>query len=347
MKTKTNTCENCENEFEEGFQFCPHCGQKNNEALTLKVLFYNTINNYFSVDARFFKSFIPLMAKPGYLAQRFVAGKRLLYLHPAQMYLFISVIFFFLFSFISREQVENVDNVFKEDLKNMTAVNSGDISNLQDTLKNIDDLEGVDVKGLNNLDSIVKSKDRNELNRSISFDFDQKKVDSLIAIEASDATILRAMGMSDAAGFIKQKFFSQMLKFYKQRNGGSVLQGFYDSIPIAMFILLPIFAFILKLLYLKKGRFSHHLVFSFYFFSFLFMAFTLLIIANFIYELPDILIILSLFSIFFYLLLALKRFYKQGWFLSLIKTSIATFSFLMFVVPLAIILVGIATFMFY
>jgi ABC-type multidrug transport system permease subunit len=155
------------------------------------------------------------------------------------------------------------------------------------------------------------------------------------------------MGMSDAAGFIKQKFFSQMLKFYKQRNGGSVLQGFYDSIPIAMFILLPIFAFILKLLYLKKGRFSHHLVFSFYFFSFLFMAFTLLIIANFIYELPDILIMLSLFSIFFYLLLALKRFYKQGWFLSLIKTSIATFSFLMFVVPLAIILVGIATFMFY
>ena len=86
-------CKNCEKEFEEGFEFCPHCGQKAKDDLTIGVLFYNTISNYFSFDARFLRSFIPLMFRPGYVARRFVEGKRLQYLHPAQYYLFVSVIY--------------------------------------------------------------------------------------------------------------------------------------------------------------------------------------------------------------------------------------------------------------
>ena len=103
METNQNTCQNCEQPYDKGFRFCPHCGQKTNDELTLGVLFYNTISNYFSFDARFFKSFIPLMIRPGYLAKEFVKGKRLLYLHPAQMYLFVAVIFFFIFNFYTRE----------------------------------------------------------------------------------------------------------------------------------------------------------------------------------------------------------------------------------------------------
>ncbi|WNH14436.1 DUF3667 domain-containing protein [Thalassobellus suaedae] len=41
--------------------------------------------------------FIPLLIKPGYLTAKFIEGKRLLYLHPAKMYLFIVVVFFFFF----------------------------------------------------------------------------------------------------------------------------------------------------------------------------------------------------------------------------------------------------------
>ena len=97
MEKNMVTCKNCEKEYNDSFEFCPHCGQKSNDELTIGILFYNTISNYFSFDARFFKSYIPLMFKPGYLPNKFIEGKRLLYLHPAQMYLFISVVFFFLF----------------------------------------------------------------------------------------------------------------------------------------------------------------------------------------------------------------------------------------------------------
>ena len=111
MRTEKINCKNCDQLFEMGFQFCPHCGQKTNDDLTIGVLFYNTISNYFSFDARFFKSFLPLMFKPGYLAKKFLEGKRLLYLHPAQMYLFISVIFFFIISFSTRELVTKANEI--------------------------------------------------------------------------------------------------------------------------------------------------------------------------------------------------------------------------------------------
>ena len=347
MKPKQIACKNCEEKFSEGFQFCPYCGQKTNEELTLKILFYNTFHNYFSVDARFFKSFIPLMAKPGYIAKRFIEGKRLLYLHPAQMYLFVSVVFFFLFSFISREQAENVDKALRENFKDPATLSVEKVEELNNKIKEAPELKNINIEGLEKLDSIVTNDDKIEIKKNLSFDFDQKKVDYLISKNASDETIYKAMGMPDNAGFFKRKLYAQSLKFYRQRNGGSLLQGFYDSIPIAMFILLPIFALMLKLLFYNKGPFSHHLVFSFYFFTFLFMAFSVLLLANFIINLPAFLLTVIILSTSFYLFLAIKRFYDQGWILSFIKTGVVSFSFLLFVIPFAIIILGVATFMFY
>ena len=56
---------------------------------------------------------------------------------------------------------------------------------------------------------------------------------------------------------------------------------------------------------------------------------------------------LVVFSTFFYLLVAIKHFYKQGWFKSFIKTTITSFLFLLLVAPLTAILLGVFAFMFY
>ena len=109
MSVKYKICENCETEFKDSFKFCPNCGMKNREELTLGSLFYNTINNYLLWDSKFLKSFLPLMTKPGFLPNKFLQGKRLVYLHPAQFYLFVSVIFFFIFSFYIRETRASLD----------------------------------------------------------------------------------------------------------------------------------------------------------------------------------------------------------------------------------------------
>ena len=355
MDKKQETCKNCENQFESGFKFCPHCGQKTNDDLTLGLLFYNTISNYFSFDARFFKSYIPLMFKPGYLAKKFIEGKRLLYLHPAQMYLFISVVFFFLFSIITRDSTQKFDTALKKGFDKTEAIldtiqskpflDSAQTNDVLNALK--DNNISVDIKEYKELDSVINSNVGNKPIVDSSFDFNEKEIDSLIKINATDAEILKTMGLNEDASAFKRKLYSQGLKFYKQRNGGSILQAFYDSIPIAMFILLPIFALLLKLFYFRKGSFSHHLVFAFYFFSFLFMVFSILILVDLIWEIPGFLIGLIVFSIFFYLWLAVKNFYKQGYFLSFIKSGMITFLYLSFVIPLAAFIIGITAFMLY
>jgi hypothetical protein len=359
MEKHTIKCPNCEKEFEEGFEFCPHCGQKAKEELTLGVLFYNTIANYFSFDARFLKSFIPLMFKPGYLAKKFLEGKRLLFLHPAQMYLFISVVFFFLYSFNVRETVQEVNQKFqKHDVvkqvndsikANKSTLDSVELEKLIKPLKDNNIVTGIDEEEIKKLDSLIKTKEKEvENNNILNFDFNEKKIDSLIAIDAPKETIYKAMGMSDDAGFFTRKFYAQMLKFYKDRGIGAIIQTFYDSIPLAMFFLLPIFAFILKIFYFRRGRFSHHLVFSFYFFSFLFTVFSILTLANLIWDtFPGSITTLIIFSTYFYFFLAVKHFYRQGWFLSFFKTGIVTFTFFAFVIPLAAVIMGLMAFFFY
>lgn len=348
MARSLNACKNCLQQFESHYPYCPYCGQKSDDQLTLGILFSNTFSNYFSVDARFFKSFFPLIFKPGYLAKQFVEGRRLLYLHPAQMYLFISIVFFFLFSFISRQQAEIIDNEIKKDIershlyqdsvKNRVAIH-------KDLLAKMDSLVAPDEK----LDpEDLGEENIQSSNTPFNIIFSETEIDSMLTTGASDEAIYKKMGMGADDGFLTKRAYKQALKFIKDKSGGSILHAFYDSVPLAMFILLPIFALILKLLYHKKGRFAHHLVFSFYFFAFLFAVLTLIVIGYLIWpNFPVWLMFLMMLSVFFYLFLGVRRFYDQGILMSFFKTNVISFVFLSIVAPFALIIMGLMAVLFY
>lgn len=356
MEIDNTTCKNCEREFQEGFEFCPHCGQKAKDDLTMGVLFYNTISNYFSFDARFFKSFFPLMFRPGYLAKRFVMGKRLLYLHPAQYYLFVSVVFFFLFSFQAREYTQKVDQVLKKGFEadsisafNMTtnkALDSISIAKIIEPLKDKGIITGMDETELKRLDSIIKESANSDDIINLDLGYDKEKLDSLIAAGAPEAEQLKAMGMDDDAGFFKRRSYTQMLKFQKN-SGVGIMQAFFDSLPIALFVLLPIFAINLKIFFWRRGSFAHHLVFSLYYFSFLFVVLGIILVANYLWEVPFWIGLLIVLSTYFYLLIAIRHFYHQNYFLTFIKTGMVAFIYLMFVLPVALSIMMAASFLFY
>lgn len=343
-------CDNCSYEFKDNYKYCPECGQKANDQLTLGVLFSNTISNYFSVDARFFKSFIPLLIKPGYLASKFVEGKRMTFLHPAQFYLFVSVVFFFLFSFEARKQQQQFDDSlekgFEMDLTDSIKTATSDSAAIQEISKQLKEnniTTGLDSVEMAELDSLIKNPGKPA---NVSFSFDRNKLDSLISINASTEDKLKSMGMEDDAPRWQQLFFKQMLKFYEQQGGG-LLEAFYDTIPIALFILLPIFALLLKLLFFKKGSFSHHLVFSFYYFSFLFTAFSIMLFLNIIIDIPDWIDRLLLLGTWVYLLLGIMRFYGQGFWKSFWKTSAVTFTYMIIVLPISMGVMLLISFMLY
>ncbi|MDO6759395.1 DUF3667 domain-containing protein [Tamlana sp. 2_MG-2023] len=366
MKNK-EVCKNCEKKFKESYRFCPYCGQQAKDELTVKVLFYNTINNYFAFDARFYKSFFPLLFKPGYLATKFIEGKRLMYLHPAQMYLFVSIIFYFLFSFVQSEQVRNLDVELKRSspLKVSTDYNKSEkiidsleaqfidntfvadsteeSSSRNDVIKNHNVIANFSEKRL----STMLDSERGEHHGVLSFDFNIKLLDSLIVSRAPKEDILTHMGMSDNPGYFEKRFYTQALRFYETRRGGSVLQTFYDAIPIAMFFLLPVFAFILKSFYFKRGLYAEYLVFSFYYFSFIFTVLGLMLLIYFMFDVPSWVDQFCYLTLFVYLLIAIKNFYKQRWLTTLLKTFAVTFIFLSIVIPITVVILSVFAFLFY
>ncbi len=360
MEERPFICKNCETHNPKDAVFCLNCGQKLGDHLTFGLLFYNTIGNYFSFDARFFRSIVPLLFKPGYIAKEFVRGRRLQYLHPGQMYLFVTVIFFFVFNFYVREGREviekNASNAFEEidnDAMGFDTIATFDpnvldtlkINNAEDAKKFIKDIQAKKYKSNDTLRTVRKKE-----NAGINFDFERKEVDSLIAIEAPDEEIFKAMGMDDNPGYFTRRFYTQWLKLYKTKGIGiaQVYQYFIDSIPLAMFILMPLFAFILKLFYFRKGNYAHHLVFSFYFFCFLFTVFSIVLGANLVFEgIPVAVSWLVVLSTFFYLWRAIVTFYQQHWFWSFVKSGFISGIYLFFVIPLAFLIMVLIAFLFY
>lgn len=335
MSSNQVNCQNCEKPFSKGFEFCPHCGQKVNDELTIGVLFYNTISNYFSFDARFFKSFVPLMFKPGYLAKQFIRGKRLLYLHPAQMYLFISVVFFFLSSFTIAEWEKEADAInekianapieVNKEKKSKVSLDSINKAELLENLKENGSKLGLKDKELKIADSIIQSETNNT---NFTWDFDKVKVDSLIDAGVDENIIYKEMGMSDDASYFERSFFKGILNIAKGSGAGNMVRRAFDAVPITMFILLPLFALILKIFYFRRGRYSYHLVFTFYFFSFLFTLFAILMALNrFLFEIPGWISFLIVLSTFLYFYLALLKFYERHWFTTLLKSGVITFIF--------------------
>lgn len=61
------------------------------------------MKDYFTFDSKFFASITPLLINPGFLTQEFFAGRRVRYITPLRLYIFISIIFFLVLSFLGSD----------------------------------------------------------------------------------------------------------------------------------------------------------------------------------------------------------------------------------------------------
>jgi hypothetical protein len=117
-----------------------------------------------------------------------------------------------------------------------------------------------------------------------------------------------------------------------------------DTAPPVIFCLLPVFAVLLKLLYIGKGRYyTEHLVLALHNHSFIFIA---LLTSNLIETLPasfirDTLEFIVSLWLPVYLLLSLKVTYLQGWFITICKFLLLGLSYsILFFVAAVITLIA-------
>lgn len=279
---KEGRCLNCGVELTG--KYCSNCGQKDlPPRQTLGDLIVNFIGSFTSFESKFFLTFKFLILKPGQMVADYNSGKRERYYHPARMYVFLSFVFFLLFSLAPKESAVIVT-------KNGKAL----------SIQEEDDY----------LDSIQVAMDTiNWGAYGVARDPD--------TIEEYDS-IQAAMSPEERDGSIG-RFFARKNIRWKQQYGGNyrdMMAGFVDSFiantPKMIFLLAPVFALLLWLLYFRRDvYYSEHLVFTVFFYDFLFLMGSFIVLFSFISWLNWMRFAIYLF-ILFYLYKALRKVYQQS-----------------------------------
>ena len=135
--------------------------------------------------------------------------------------------------------------------------------------------------------------------------------------------------------------------FTKKDNREKYLGDLLSYGSISLFIFLPFFTLFLKLLYIRRNfTYVDHLIFVFHTQTVFFMLLTILYIISFftITALESAWVFLLLFLI--YLLIAMKKFYQQGYFKTFFKFILLNIVY-MILGSLGIIVVGLISFAFY
>ena len=106
-----------------------------------------------------------------------------------------------------------------------------------------------------------------------------------------------------------------------------LLPQYLRSISVSMFFLMPVFALVLAIVYFRQRRYYvAHLIYSVHFHA---LAFLLLaLVFGLLYlDIPDWGIIACILGPFIYLLLTLKRVYRNGWIKTIFKFGFILFTY--------------------
>ncbi|MGB0931488.1 MAG: DUF3667 domain-containing protein [Chitinophagales bacterium] len=329
-------CSNCSHSFTENTanNFCPNCGQENsNKNVSFGELFSDFVGSYFSLDSKLFRTIPRLLFSPGFLTNAFNDGKRIRYLTPIRIYLFMSVLYFSFFAAQfsgTKEIISNGDRQERIDsILNIAAKDSVLISNTT-FLKDVVDSDSIVITN----DTVGEEGRKrlkipnNDLYIGLSFPeedstfIQEQKVRRVIRLSKKygiDATI-DTLRQEDS--FLTQNTFftkgtRQFLRIYHQ-GSEDLAAYFFARLPLMMLFTLPIFAFIFKLLYIRRKRhYIEHVVFLLHFHAFLYIVLTVLLWTS--DYLSEEYIALILMGIFVYFLIALKKVYQQSWKKSVMK----------------------------
>lgn len=316
---KEKNCLNCNAQVYD--RFCHICGQENIEtkesAWHLVSHFFQDITHF---DGKFFTSLKYLILKPGFLPREYMLGRRASHLNPVRMYVFTSAFFFLIFFSLfkfepSRDIQTSVNNgVTTATIQALKQMDAKDYKTFVDVLvKNDSSLKFAydSAKYFKYLDSITK-KGTGAFRFTPSTYKTKKDYDSALAHGKDHNWLERAM-------VYRQLELNE--KYHGDNRGmmSDIINKLIHSLPQILFISLPLFALLLKLLYIRRKQFYYvnHAIFTLHLFIFVFIT---MLLSFGIGKLNDMLhwgwlsfvnsfIILL---IFFYNYKAMRNFYQQG-----------------------------------
>jgi hypothetical protein len=329
---KDKNCLNCGTEVQG--RFCHVCGQENIiPHQNFWSLTKHFIYDIFHFDGKFFDTVKYLFIKPGYVAKEYVKGKRMSFLDPIRMYLFTSAIFFLIFfKFMNPVPRLNLKEG-KRDLSNVERIHV--IDSIQAKLGNSrqDSIKRAQLEILKDTTTPLLLSDVALLTQS-NITIGDNKFHTLEEYEAHQ----KKLAENKRDGWFKRALVKRSLQINQKYEGdqSALLKEFIDSflhrLPILLFVSLPFFALILKMLYSRRKNFfySDHAVFTLYQYIFGFILLLFLFSFSRLEDATGWEIFSWLFGIGFiyggyYLLRSLKLFYNQTWGKTTVKFLLLNF----------------------
>ena len=247
------TCLNCRYVVEN--KFCPNCGQENSDTRkTFHHLFIHFFEDLTHYENAFWRTIKNLLFKPSALTKEYLSGKRLSYLAPVRLYIFISFVTFLLLALFPSETNVLSNNANKENT--ITTKNKSLQTDQYDEKWNPDDA--------NEKDNILN--------------FGYTSVAQLDSIQKNGS---EAEKLSDWNYWLNRK-----IQIVKANNTQSeiiekFIYSFSNNLPKVLFVFMPIFAFFLWLFHnKKKWYYFDHGIFTLHYFSFLLLTFLCLYLVN-------------------------------------------------------------------
>ncbi len=320
-------CLNCGTELR-GL-FCHVCGQKDlPKRQSTGQLLSNFIESFSNFEGKFFQTTKQLLLRPGFLSLEYNMGKRERYFHPVRMYAFISFIFFLIFFSLPEKQDEKDDKVELDD-EDRREIAEDSIRERKALYGQMAAL-GVDTTGLN-FDSLTRAQQdtTRKKKKGNGFTLTKSEYESVEAYDSIQATL----PPDERDGWFGRKIQYRMIELNRQYSdesrdfGKDMWKATLENFPKMLFFLLPVFALLLKLLYVRRNYFySEHLVFSLYYYNFFYFAGSIMMLAGLVESLAWVTTIIA-WGIYFYLLFSMKRNYNQGWIKTIAKFLIFSFVF--------------------
>jgi len=343
-------CQNCGAEL-----VGPHCGQCGQAAIDYRRSFRHVIidvlDSFLNWDSKFFATIGLLIVKPWRLTNEFLAGRRVRYLHPLRLYLLASILFFFAVNYGAkglRLQPGEISD------KSRAAVESA-ITEKRDEIEKELDKENLTAAERKKAEDALNalSKPSPSATAPVEQTPSATPAPSLspatAAAAASPPPGSRSYGAVNERPFIVfddaksttpfERWLEARAKDKMGEHGtkmGLFIATLFSNLPYMMLCCIPLFAFVLKVLYLRRHIFYiDHLIYALHIHTFLYTGVMLIVLATMGLNrtIPGTfagwIIALLWITFVMQIFLSIRRVYRQGWFISALKFFVGGFVYLM------------------
>ena len=312
-------CQNCGTPLRG--PYCSHCGQHDIDyRRSFHHLTHDLLENLFHFDGKFLVSVAWLLARPGRLTAEFNAGHRVSQVPPLRFYIFVTVLFFLGVHLLNRGHLVDFD---RREADVLTQTVEQGVKSAEKTGGRLSPAQKDELARRLREAAANRPLDAGAI-AEIARDVREPAIPALSAATA-EKTSPAPTGPRHAQGHITLDRSSSLGRALEKKLASGeltfsqIIDELEHRVPTLLFLGMPLFALLLKLFYLRSGRYYiEHLIFSLHLHTWAFLSF---MIGSGYFRLaalgPDWLTTVFggafLFWMLWYLLASFRAVYAQGW----------------------------------